>query len=76
MKVSVSIPDEDLAFLESQISSGRYPTRSAAMHAAIKSLRSRDLEAQYAEAARDWQESGEQAHWDVTIADGLDDETW
>lgn len=76
MKVSVSIPDNDLAYIESQVSSGRYPTRSAALHAAIKTLRTRDLEAQYAEAAREWHESGEQAAWEVTVADGLDDETW
>ena len=76
MKVSVSITDDDLGFIESQVAEGRYPTRSAAMHAAIKSLRARDLEAQYAEAAREWQASGDQAAWDVTVGDGLDDETW
>jgi Arc/MetJ-type ribon-helix-helix transcriptional regulator len=76
MKVSVSLPGDDLAYLESQIANGRYATRSAAMHAAIKSLRTRDLEAQYAEAARDWAESGDQAAWGSTVADGLDDEAW
>lgn len=76
MKVSVSIPDDDLAYVQTQVASGRYPTRSAVMHAAIRSLRTRDLEAQYAEAARDWRESGEEAVWDVTNADGLDDSAW
>jgi hypothetical protein len=46
------------------------------MHAAVRSLRNRDLEAQYAEAAKDWHESGEEAVWDVTVADGLDDSAW
>ena len=76
MKVSVSIPDDDVAYVESQVAGGRFPSRSAVIHAAIKSLRTRDLEAQYAEAAREWHESGEQAVWEVTVADGLDDETW
>jgi putative addiction module CopG family antidote len=76
MKVSVSIPDDDAAYLDSQVTGGRFSSRSAAVHAAIKSLRSRDLEAQYAEAFRDWHDSGEQAVWDTAIADGLDDEAW
>lgn len=76
MKVSVSIPDSDLDYLDEQVTAGLYPTRSAAVHAAIRSLRTRDLEAQYAEAGREWRESGEQAVWDATLADGLDDSTW
>lgn len=73
MKVSVSIPDSDLDYLDRQVAAGLYPTRSAAIHAAVRSLRTRDLEAQYADAARDWRDSGDEAAWEVTIADGLDD---
>jgi Arc/MetJ-type ribon-helix-helix transcriptional regulator len=76
MKVSVSIPDDDLAFLESQIAEGRFPNRSAAIHGAIRSLRTRHLESQYAEAAKDWRESGEEGAWEVTLADGVDDSAW
>jgi putative addiction module CopG family antidote len=76
VKVSVSIPEEDLAYVESQIAAGRFPSRSAVMHAAIKSLRTRDLEAQYAAAAKEWVESGEDVVWDAAIADGLDDSAW
>ena len=76
MKVSVSIPDDDLAYLETQIAAGRYPTRSAAFHAAVKSLRSRDLEAQYAEAMAEWRESPDSTAWETTVGDGIDDETW
>jgi hypothetical protein len=39
-------------------------------------LRTRDLESQYAEAATDWRESGEEAAWEVTLADGVDDSAW
>jgi Arc/MetJ-type ribon-helix-helix transcriptional regulator len=76
MKVSVSITEDDVVYLESQIASGRFATRSAAMHAAIKLMRTRDLEAQYAAAAHDWRESGDGAAWDAANADGLDDSAW
>jgi Arc/MetJ-type ribon-helix-helix transcriptional regulator len=72
----VSISEEDLAFLESQVDAGRSASRSAAVHAAVKSLRTRDLEAAYADAHREWRESGEDDVWQATLGDGLSDETW
>ena len=72
MKVSVSIPDDDMAFLEAQIAAGRFPGRSAAVHAAIRSLRERELDAEYAASNREWRESGDADDWDALAGDGLD----
>lgn len=66
-KISVSLPDADVAFLDALAG-----TRSAAVAAGVRLLRERELEAQYADAYREWEESGEAAAWDVTAGDGLD----
>ena len=42
----------------------------------LKTLRSRRLQAQYAAAYEEWEASGEAALWEVTVADGLEDEDW
>jgi Arc/MetJ-type ribon-helix-helix transcriptional regulator len=72
MKVSVSIPDEDVAYLQAQVEAGRFPSRSAALHAAVRGLRDRDRSADYAAAWEDWAASDDAALWETTIADGLE----
>jgi Arc/MetJ-type ribon-helix-helix transcriptional regulator len=67
VKVSVSIPDDDLAYLDTQTLAGRYPSRSAALHDAIRMLRESELADAYAEAFAEWQDDA----WDAAAADGL-----
>jgi Arc/MetJ-type ribon-helix-helix transcriptional regulator len=67
VKVSVSIPDDDLAYLDTQTLAGRYPSRSAALHDAIRMLRESELADAYAEAFAEWQDDA----WDAASADGL-----
>ncbi|HEV7772068.1 MAG TPA: ribbon-helix-helix domain-containing protein [Conexibacter sp.] len=71
MKLSVSLPSEDVEFLDAYASAHASPSRSAVVQAAIHALRLRDLGDAYAAAADEWS-SGEDADlWDVTAGDGL-----
>lgn len=71
MKVSVSLSEEDLAFLDSVTSAGTYPSRSAAVAAAIHFLRNRGLVDDYAAAYAEWAESEDSADWDGATGDGI-----
>ncbi|QAY62869.1 antitoxin [Xylanimonas allomyrinae] len=72
VKLSASLPAADVAYLERYARRHRLPSRSATLHAAVQALRERELETQYAEAYREWEESGEAAIWDATAADGIE----
>lgn len=71
MKLSVSLSEEDVEFLDSYAQTQGYPSRSAALHHAVSVLRSGQLAAAYEEA---WTSSDatETDAWDVTSADGLE----
>ena len=82
MKVSVSLPQEDVDFLDDYVHRRGGPSRSAVLHHAIGLLRRNDLEDAYADAWADWAqhsaeaaaEVGEQTDsWDAAVADGLTD---
>jgi Arc/MetJ-type ribon-helix-helix transcriptional regulator len=66
MKISVSLPEEDIRFLDEQ-----GVNRSAALHEAVVLLRERQLADQYAEAFREWTDSPDAGLWDAATADGL-----
>jgi Arc/MetJ-type ribon-helix-helix transcriptional regulator len=70
MKVSVSLAEEDLEFLDEYARARQLPSRSAAVQRAITLLRATELGDAYADAWEDWTESGEAAAWEVTSADG------
>ena len=73
MKVSVSIPDEDVEFLDSYVRDHRVASRSAALHRAIRLLRASELSQDYAAAFGEWADSGGEAAWEAVAADGLVD---
>jgi metal-responsive CopG/Arc/MetJ family transcriptional regulator len=73
MKLSVSLPDEDVAILDEFARTAGLPSRSAALHLAVRMLRLPDLEQDYEAAWQEWEESGDQATWGVTTADGIAD---
>jgi Arc/MetJ-type ribon-helix-helix transcriptional regulator len=75
MKLSVSLPDEDVAFLDSYAASSGIASRSAVVHRAVRLLRAADLGADYEEAWQAWAASDETATWDAAVADGLSDAT-
>ena len=70
MKLSVSIPDEDLAFIDRYAAEHGVDSRSGVVHRAVAVLRSAELGADYAEAWDEWAASEGDA-WEPTIDDGL-----
>lgn len=66
-KVSLSLSEEDIAFLDAETQSGRYPSRSAATQDAVRLLRESRLADAYAEAYGE----GYDEEWDVAVDDGL-----
>ena len=73
MKLSVSLPDEDVAILDEFARTAGLSSRSAALHHAIRLLRHPELEEDYAAAWTEWQEGGEAEAWESTVGDGLAD---
>ncbi|MEY7971620.1 ribbon-helix-helix domain-containing protein [Saccharomonospora xinjiangensis] len=71
MKVSVSLPSEDVEFLDEYARQHRIGSRSAALHHAVELLKAARLGDAYAEAWQEWESSGEAEQWEQTTADGL-----
>jgi len=73
VKLSVSLPDADVALLDEYARTAGLSSRSAAVQHAIRLLRHPDLENDYEQAWDEWESSGDSAVWSVTVGDGLDD---
>lgn len=71
MKVSVSLPDDDVEFLDHYAESEGLPSRSAALHRAVRLLRGLELAPAYEDAFVEWDGSEEAADWDVAVGDQL-----
>lgn len=76
MKISVSLPQEDVAFVDEYATRTDADSRSAVIHEAIDLLRAAKLEAEYAEAFAEWDKDEGSALWGGTAGDGVTDETW
>ena len=70
MKISMSLPNEDLTFLDAYVEEKGLPSRSAALHKAIRLLRASGLGAAYEAAWSEWR-SEDDSVWDATSSDGL-----
>jgi Arc/MetJ-type ribon-helix-helix transcriptional regulator len=71
MKLSVSLPDEDVEFLDAYAASAGFASRSAVLHRAVRLLRAAELGPAYEEAFADWERSAAGRDWELTVADGL-----
>jgi Arc/MetJ-type ribon-helix-helix transcriptional regulator len=71
MKLSVSLVEEDVAFIDEYARSHAAPSRSAVVHEAVELLRASQLSDAYAAAWDEW--AGEADLWDATVGDGLTD---
>ena len=71
MKLSVSIPEEDVAALDKHIRKVGLRSRSAAIQRAIRLLEQTGLEEDYAAAWKEWDDSGDRAVWEKAAKDGL-----
>ena len=70
MKLSVSLPAEDVAFLDAY-AQAHAVSRSAAVRDAIGELRAGQLSDDYGQAWDDWTSSNDAARWDAVAGDGL-----
>jgi hypothetical protein len=72
MKVSVSISEEDVVFLDEYARATGAGSRSAAVQRAIQLLRHAQLFGAYEAAWIEWPEGGDADGWEATVADGLE----
>ena len=72
MKISVSLPHEDVDFLDEYAKSLGVRSRSAVIQRAVRLLRATELGPAYAEAWEDWEASGDAEVWDSSVADGVE----
>jgi len=72
VKVSVSLPDEDVEFLDSYARAQGIESRSAAVHKAVGLLRATQLGDAYEEAWDSWTSSDDASTWESAAADGLE----
>jgi Arc/MetJ-type ribon-helix-helix transcriptional regulator len=71
MKLSVSIPIEDVEFLDGYASAHALASRSAAMQRAIRALRLSELGESYDDAWTEWSKGPDVERWERVTADGL-----
>ena len=71
MKVSVSLPEEDVEFLDAYANAKGFVSRSAVVHKAVRLLRASGLGSAYEDAWQEWATEGNGDAWDVTSNDGL-----
>lgn len=71
MKVSVSLPEADVVYLDAYAQTQGLDSRSAALQKAVRLLRASELGAAYEDAWTDWAESEDADLWEPATADGL-----
>ena len=71
MKLSVSLPDEDVEYLDAYAETQGLESRSAALRKAVRLLRASELGAAYEDAWTEWAGSEDAELWDGATADGV-----
>jgi len=71
VKISVSLPTEDVELLDQHARRAGLPSRSAALHEAVDLLRRIDLEVEYQGAWNEWESSDDGKSWEAATGDGL-----
>lgn len=70
MKLSVSLSDEDVEFIDRFASEHGVDSRSGVVQRAVSFLRASELGDDYAAAWEEW-DSSDDVIWDAAVADGL-----
>ncbi len=70
VKLSISLSEEDVAFIDRLAADAGFESRSAVIQHAIERVRATELQADYAEAWDDWRSSGDDEPWDASAGDG------
>jgi Arc/MetJ-type ribon-helix-helix transcriptional regulator len=71
MKVSISLPSEDIQFLDGYAIREGYDSRSAVVQKAVRLLRASQLGPAYEDAFLEWEQDSDAGDWDLTAGDGL-----
>lgn len=71
MKLSVSLPDEDVEFLDAYADTQGIASRSAVVHKAVRLLRASELGPAYEDAWTEWTDGNDEDLWESTANDGL-----
>ena len=71
MKLSVSLPDDDVTFLDRYVDANGMASRSAAVHRAVRLLRASELGPAYEDAWAEWEAGDDGELWDTAASDGL-----
>ena len=71
MKVSVSLPDDDVQFLDSYAREQGFDSRSAVLHKAVRLLRAAELGSDYEDAWHEWAKADDSQLWEAVTSDGL-----
>ncbi len=66
----MSLSQSDVEFLDGETAAGAYESRSAAIAAAVRLLRERELADAYRESFAEWAQSEDSELWDRTTSDG------
>ena len=70
MKVSVSLTDDDVTYIDEYARRTGATSRSSVLHRALTVLRMSEIEEAYAAAWDEWRHAEGDA-WEVTVDDGL-----
>lgn len=71
MKLSVSLAEEDVEFLDEYAKAHGIASRSAVVQKAVRLLSRAQLEDAYVAAWVEWNDSDDASLWEQTVADGL-----
>lgn len=72
MKLSVSLPANDVEFIDHYADDQGIDSRSAVLHKAIRLLHASQLGSAYEDAWDQWSAAGEASDWETTVSDGLE----
>jgi len=73
VRLSLSLPDEDVEFLDAYAAAQGVESRSAVLQRAVRLLRANELTADYEAAWEEWDSSRNGELWEPVAADGIAD---
>lgn len=76
MELTISLPFEDVEFIDKYAAVNSVPGRSGVLQRALRMLKEAELEKQYEAAMDEWFHTGENDLWDGVAADGFEAEDW
>lgn len=68
----MSLPEEDVEFLDQYARTVGAESRSAVIQRAVQLLRASELDLAYTEAWKEWEAGGDSEIWEAVIADGVE----